>query len=89
MGVSNLGDCNFLNRDASAAETRMRITAVFFATGEHNAGPVLNNTVTSLNNKIYWAAVYFPHVTTRQFAARFLHRSIDVLTNSCTRVLHS
>ena len=85
MSISNVGNCNYLNRDAAAAG--LKITAQFSGTGEHNADPVINTTVTSFNNKIYWAAVYFPNVTSKEFAVRLLQRSIAVLLDNCRKTV--
>lgn len=81
-GLSNMGNCNFINRGASTA---VKVMANFSTAGEHNSCQPMNNTVVTFNKKIFWSINYFPNATTREFAVEFGHRARDIVIEHSKR----
>ena len=78
--VTNLGNCNYLNRERAAG---LKITAHFSSAAEHRAGPIFTNSTTAIDDKLCWSVGYFHNVTTKETAVRYLHRSVEILLESC------
>ena len=85
LGFTNLGNCNYINSDAKT----VRICGHFSASGEHKMGPVFANCITTLDGRMFWGAVYFPHVTSRHTASRYLNRSVDILLENCRKIMNT
>ena len=76
LSFTNLGNCNYLNRDHSSG---VKVTAHYSASGEHVGGPVFANCITTLDNKMFWGAVYYTNVSTRELAAEYVKRAIGLV----------
>ena len=85
LNFTNLGNCNYINLGAKA----VRISGHFRAVGEHKTGPVLANCITTLDGRMFWGAVYYPHVTSRHTASRYLNRSIEILLENCRKTMNT
>ena len=82
LELGYMGNCNYLNRERTAG---VKVTAHFSSPALHHAGPVFYNSMTALNDKLCWSVAYFPNVTTKEPAVRYLHRSVEILLENCSK----
>ena len=86
LDLSNMGNCNYLNRDAS---TGLKITGAYLGDEGATIGAFLDHFIITMNNKIHWALLYFPPVTKRDFAEEYMKRTLEILLDGCKRALES
>ena len=80
--LANLGNCNYLNRERSAG---VKVTAHFSSSAQHRSGAIFCNSITTIDDKLCWSVAYFPNVTTKEPAVRYLHRSVEILLENCKK----
>ena len=80
--LANLGNCNYLNRERSAG---VKVTAHFSSSAQHRSGAIFCNSITTIDDRLCWSVAYFPNVTTKEPAVRYLHRSVEILLENCQK----
>ncbi|ELT96386.1 hypothetical protein CAPTEDRAFT_199231 [Capitella teleta] len=65
MSINNMGNCNFLNRHD---QNVVHLKARFGGSSEHEFGPTMASSVTTLQQRINWSLLYFKNVTTKEEA---------------------
>ena len=80
LSFSNLGNVRILDDDSNM---NIKFNAQFTFGGEHNLGPAIANTFITFNGELFWSVSYFPHVTDKQLAQKYIDKSLEILMHEC------
>ncbi|EDO35737.1 predicted protein [Nematostella vectensis] len=56
-----------------------KFNGTYFAMAEQHCGPVFTNNLVSVNGKLFWGLVYYPHILTEEQASQFINLTLCIL----------
>lgn len=75
--------CNINNYGShqlpQAENSSFKFAGTYFGVQAAKTGPIFGNNLMTVDNRLYWAVEYFPHVTTKEQAEEFFNLSLSIL----------